>query len=137
MKNKLRSIFLVSVLICQTVGYSQMDKAEIDKSQKLGEAQKSEIFETELNSKKQTPSGDLEWTPTLISKANRVKHELPGEAEMKAVKAEKLAVKTTFAGVDLDDEGDVVYGGSTPIVGSEFLGNPKNWIYRRQKHHVL
>ncbi|MDG1915169.1 MAG: T9SS type A sorting domain-containing protein [Crocinitomix sp.] len=126
MKNKLRSIFLVSVLICQTVGYSQMDKAEIDKSQKLGEAQKSEIFETELNSKKQTPSGDLEWTPTLTSKANRVKHELPGEAEMKAVKAEKLAVKTTFAGVDLDDEGDVVYGGSTPIVGSEFLGNPNN-----------
>ena len=68
MKNKLRSIFLVSVLICQTVGYSQMDKAEIDKSQKLGEAQKSEIFETELNSKKQTPSGDLEWTPTLLAK---------------------------------------------------------------------
>lgn len=125
MKIKIRSIIIVLALIGQSVAFSQMGKAIIDKSQKLGEAQKSEVFQTELSSKKVTPSGDLDWTPTLTSKANRVKHGYPGEAEMKAVKAEKLLLKTSFAGID-EDEVEVNYAGSTPVVGSEFAGNANN-----------
>ena len=125
MKKNLLTIAFAFVIIGQGVSFAQSGKAVIDKSQKLGEAQKSEIFQSELVAKKQTPSGDLDWTPTLTSKANRVSHELPGEAEMEAAQAAKLEFKTEFAGI-VGEEDEVILAGSTPVVGEEFAGNPNN-----------
>ena len=121
------SFWTASLLAVQLPVFGQGTKVKVDEAKKIGAAQKSAIFEAELVGKKNAPTADLDWIPTLSSKCEKVKHGLPGEEEMKALKAEKLAHKTMFRAPGTgEEEADDDFAGSTPVVGEEFVGNPNN-----------
>ena len=128
MKKSIKKAIFIALLVVPFLVSAQEPKASIDKSKLLGQGTKSEIFTAELYRKVNSPSGDLEWLPTLTSKVVKIKHGLPGEEETEAMKAEKWLLKEASMASKIggtDDGGDV-YTGSTPVVGEDFLGNVNN-----------
>lgn len=106
-------------------GFSQNQKANLDGAKKLGEAVKSEVFEQPLAGKVKTPTGDLEWTPTLIHKPEKVTHDLPGKEELDAMKAEKLGLKLGGSKI-YEEEEEEIQATAAPVVGNDFPGNPNS-----------
>lgn len=128
MKKQLTKVIgLIYLSFNFTFAYGQVTKVNVDEAQKIGEGKKSEIFESPLISKKNVPTGDLEWTPTLVAKAYRVTHNMPYKEELMAMKAEKAIAKTSYGSIsgDVEEEEDDLTTG-TPVVGNEFAGNPNN-----------
>lgn len=117
----------LTLLFCGvgTMVFGQAHKPALDASKKLGEAKKSEIFEAEFVGERHPISADLDWAPILTHKVKKVDHAFPFQEEIDAIKAEKTAYKKENYLVGDNADKDVL-NPSTPIVTSEFNGNPNN-----------
>lgn len=125
MKRIVRKSFFLVFCGFSILSFGQSQKPVMDESKKLGEAKKSEIFQAEFIGERHPVSADLDWIPTLTHKVTKVDHGLPGEEEMLLRKAEKTAQKRDERAGETEDD-DIILNPSTPVVSSEFNGNPNN-----------
>jgi hypothetical protein len=116
--------FSISVFILLSTlqtGFSQNMKPQMDKSKKIGEAKKSELFTLEREGFVNTPSADLNWSASLSVKVKKVQHDLPGSELVDSIKAIKTPLKKKFLANKNNQ-----FSPSTPVVGTDFTGNINN-----------
>lgn len=123
----MKYIILTWAILLAGSGFSQNPKVKVDEAQKIGEAQKSPLFEAAFVGERFPVSADLDWTPTLSAKVDRIKHGLPGDHLVDSIKAAKLETKLAMAGImdGSEDQNDEM-GGFAPVVTEDFDGNYNN-----------
>lgn len=65
------------------ITFGQSQKPEMDKSKKIGEGVKSEIYTASFMGERHPVSADLDWIPTLTHKTVKVEHGFPGMKKWK------------------------------------------------------
>ena len=126
--NTMKSSIQIGIALCMymlSVGFlqAQESKVDIDTSQKIGSATKSEIFQTECIGERNENSTDLKWRQILSTKCTAFEPETPDHEKIEKMKAEKLILKRRSLNNNSQEKGVL---DSSPIKGTNYLGNTNN-----------
>ncbi|WP_027418432.1 T9SS type A sorting domain-containing protein [Crocinitomix catalasitica] len=114
-------IFSYSFLFFCSALFGQQTKPDISNHRIIGQATKSEIFETEKAGFIQTSSADLDWQSALILKKRKIKHGTASEISTDSLKAIKSETK-----YEIESEIESPTNHNNPMVPNvniEFRGN--------------